>query len=353
MDVEALATSLLRRITSGKGLLVVAAIGGLLSLFRALTGPTSATFGELVILFILLYLDLALAPVPWQWAMGPDGRIRLGRGLVASLLFNALWVALFVRFSLALIAPHPYGGLPGPPGGASDLIAPVAAPWLINVTFAIVFGWTLAEKEAIESREHRTSQLLQQAQAKVLRNQLEPHVLFNALNDLSELVHEDPLAAEEALAHLADLYRTLTLHGKEDITTLGAERKLVEQYLGLEQIRLSDRLRIHWDWPDWADEVRLPPLFLQPLVENAIKHGIGPCVEGGELMIRCIREEEALVLGVANTGNPLPPQLMNGVGLENLRARLGLWEGIRANFRLTQDGIWTRAEVRWWPREVQ
>lgn len=337
---------------SGKGLLVVAVMGGLLALFRALTGPTAPTFSELASLLALLFLDLALAPVPWQWAMGQDDRFRVLKGLIAALVFNALWVALFVGAYVAFLSPNPGGLPPGPARGGLHSLAPVAAPWLLNVAFASILGWTLAESEAHESRERQTSLLLQQAKAKVLRNQLEPHVLYNTLNDISELVYEDPLAAEEALAKLADLYRTLTRHGQEDITTLGAERKLVEQYLALEQIRLSERLRIQWDWPNWADDVRLPPLFLQPLVENAIKHGIGPSVEGGELRIRCERKEDALILAVENTGIPLPSERSKGVGLENLQARLGLWEGIRAEFHITLDGIWTRAEVRWWPMEV-
>lgn len=352
MDAAILLSSVHRRITNGKGLLVVAVIGGLLALFRALTGPTAPTFMELASLLALLFLDFTLAPLPWQWAMGSCNRIRVLKGLLTALVFNALWVALFVGAYVALLSPNPGGIPPNPSGNGVHSLGPAAAPWLINVTFASILGWTLAESEALEARELQTTLLLQQAKAKALCSQLEPHVLYNTLNDLSELVYEDPLAAEEALARLADLYRTLTRHGQEDITTLGAERTLVAQYLALEQIRLSDRLRIQWDWPDWADAVHIPPLFLQPLVENAIKHGIGPSLEGGDLMIRCERREGSLLLTVENTGNPLSSERSEGVGLENLRARLGLWAGIRAEFRIMLDGTWTRAEVRWWPTEV-
>ena len=218
---------------------------------------------------------------------------------------------------------------------------------LLNVAFALVFGWAVAEREAMERREHRTAERLRSARARALQNQLEPHVLFNALNSLSELVHEDPLAAEEVIARLADLYRRLAVYGQEDLVTLGQERSLVEAYLAMEEMRLGERLRVAWDWPEWADREGLPPLFLQPLVENAIKHGISPCDAGGELEIRCGRTGGEVFLQVRNTGRPLSEARGTGVGLENLRARLDLWPGASARFTLEREGAWTVATLRW------
>ena len=246
-------------------------------------------------------------------------------------------------------------GLPGPPPhGPDGAWGPrPPRPWapglglaLLNVAFAIVFGWLFAQKEATEVRERRTAGLLRQSRSRALQNQLEPHVLYNALNGLAELVHEDPQAAEEMIARLADLYRLLTHHGEAEFAPLARERALVEAYLAMEGMRLGERLRVGWDWPAWADGVVLPPLLLQPLVENAIKHGISPAEAGGELRISLARDGTDLVLAVANRGRPLDG-VGAGTGLENLRARLELWTDAAARFTLGQAGGWTLAEVRW------
>ena len=193
--------------------------------------------------------------------------------------------------------------------------------------------------------------LLRQSQSRALQSQLEPHVLYNALNGLAELVHDDPEAAEEMIAKLADLYRMLTHHGEAELVPLMKERRLVETYFAMEQMRLGDRLRVSWDWPSWADAVVLPPLFLQPLAENAVKHGLSPCEDGGEIRFSCARDQDALVLTVANTGKPLAEGAKDGVGLANLKARLALWSG-SGTFTLEQDGPWTVATLRWTARSA-
>jgi hypothetical protein len=219
---------------------------------------------------------------------------------------------------------------------------------LVNLAAGIAFGWVYAAKEATEAGGRRTAGLLRQSQAKALQNQLDPHVLYNALNGLAELVHEDPLAAEEMIAMLADLYRRLTVHGETALIRLEQERRLVEAYLDMEQMRLGDRLRVSWDWPDWADPVLLPPYFLLPLVENAIKHGISPAEAGGEVVIACARDGARILLRVENTGAALGPG-RPGVGLGNLEARLRLWTELEGRFKLEARGRWTTATVLWTP----
>ena len=235
-----------------------------------------------------------------------------------------------------------------PPAGPRPL-HPGWGLGLANLAFAVLVGWLLAEKEAMAARERRTAGLLRQAEAKALQNQLEPHVLYNALSGLTELIHEDPLAAEEVVTQLADLYRSLTRHGKRDRVALGEERRLVEAYLAMEQMRLGERLKVTWDWPEWADAVAIPPFFLQPLVENAIKHGIGPCAAGGEVRIVCRRLGEALSLRVENTGAAPPDGASQGIGLGNLHARLALWAEAKGNVSLIRQGDWSVAEVNWTP----
>jgi len=113
----------------------------------------------------------------------------------------------------------------------------------------------------------------------------------------------------------------LTRHGSALSLPLAQERALLKRYLAIESLRLGDRLRIQWNWPPWADAIDLPPLLLQPLVENAVKHGIAASPEGGHLRIAVARQGVHLFLRVANTGAPWTPKA-EGKGLANLRERL-------------------------------
>ena len=306
--------------------------------------------------FLLLYAHLAFSPLPWQWSGDEAPRVGMGRGFVQALVFNVAWVAALLTLThLADRTGHPrppaWERPPMPPPGRFHPLNPGWGLGLVNVAFAIAFGWVMAEKEATEVRERWMAGLLRQSQSRALQNQLEPHVLYNALNGLSELVYEDPLAAEEVITRLADLYRMLTVHGNEDRVPLAAERRLVEAYLAMEQMRLGDRLRVAWTWPETCDGVLLPPFFLQTLVENAIKHGISPCDQGGEVRIACGREGTGMRLTVENDGCPLPSGFVRGVGLGNLEARLALWAEATGAFTLDRRGDWTVATLRWTPKE--
>jgi LytS/YehU family sensor histidine kinase len=132
---------------------------------------------------------------------------------------------------------------------------------------------------------------------------------------------------------------------------MAQERKLVEAYLAMEQMRLGERLGVHWNWPDWADAILVPPFFLQPLVENAIKHGISPSDQGGALAISCSRTGDAIALKVENSGCALADKPVMGVGLGNLEARLALWKPSSGTLTLERDGQGTVATVRWNTRE--
>jgi hypothetical protein len=365
MRQKVIIASLQRRLHHPANLLLVAMVGGMICIFRLLANARPPSIVELALPFVLLLAHVAFSPIPWQWTANEEPRAGLLRGFIQALLFNTFWVGLLL-IGMRWIAPfdamrRPHPSPPRMEAGTNDSrpemrmrppFLPEAGFGLLNIAFALVFGWISAEKEATEARERKTADLLRRSQSKALQNQLEPHVLYNALSSLSELVYEDPLAAEEVITRLADLYRMLMSHGKAEMTPLSQERKLVEAYLAMEQMRLGERLRVCWDWPDWADEIPLPPLFLQPLVENAIKHGISPSDQGGELRISCSRNGNAIELKVENSGRELVGNLENGVGLGNLKARLALWKQSSGVFMLERQGEWTVATVRWITRET-
>ena len=218
--------------------------------------------------------------------------------------------------------------------------------FLLNLPFAMVLGWFLADKERAESTEAELLERARQAQVRALQAQLHPHALYNTLGGLAELVHEDPDAAEEAIIGLVEMLRMLTRQSGATELPLGQERALLKHYLGIEEIRLGARLQVKWEWPEWADALKLPPLLLLPLVENAIKHGIAPHPDGGTLRIGVARTSRDIVFRVANTGQPFQPGQAEGTGLHHLRERLALTPRLDASLELRAEDGWTLAELR-------
>ena len=162
--------------------------------------------------------------------------------------------------------------------------------------------------------------LAQQAQLAALRARLNPHFLFNALHSVGALVPHDPARADKALECLGDLLR-YTL-GTEDQVMFSQEWRFTQDYLSFEQLRLGDRLRIDAEATPHAMSVPVPPLILQPLVENAVRHGIADRELGGRIELRADVRDDRLVLRVADDGNGSGSSAGDGVGLTSVRQRL-------------------------------
>ena len=298
--------------------------------------------------FLIAFAYGFLSPLPWRWTGDDRSRAPFLRGSAQALLFNGTIIAILVSASWFLVGTSPakaeiLGGGSRHPLSFWHILGFqlfVGTPMMTIIGAIISFGETTTEeKEAAEAR-------LEEAQWILLRGQLSPHVLFNSLNGLAELVRQDPEAAEQAILDLSELYRALLRHGDRMRAPLAEERRLVERYLAVEALRLGPRLRVTWDWDGTLDPVEAPPFLLQPLVENALKHGLAPHLEGGELAISLRREGEGLSLRVANTGRPMVLVLGNGVGLHNLEARLQLAYGPAASFHLGTEGPWSVATLR-------
>jgi sensor histidine kinase YesM len=178
---------------------------------------------------------------------------------------------------------------------------------------------------------------------------MNPHVLFNAISGLAELAREDGAAAEAALVKLAELLRRLLDHAGRMAAPLNEERDLVEGLLAVEQFRLGDRLTVRWVWDANLENLSAPPLLLQPLVENAIKHGIAPHRSGGELEIGLAGTPDEIRIWVANTGLPLKEGSPEGTGLSNLRQRLALMPGEPGRLDMRTENGRTLAELRFRP----
>jgi two-component system sensor histidine kinase AlgZ len=173
-----------------------------------------------------------------------------------------------------------------------------------------------------------------------LQARIRPHFLFNTLNSAIALVRVDPRRAEMMLEDLSDLFRHALAEQSEDVS-LAEEVMLARRYLDIEQVRFGDRLRIVWSLDPRAAAARVPPLFLQPLVENAVKHGVEPSPGGAEVKISTERRNSSVVIKVTNTVPAGQGRQGNGVAQKNVRDRLQLLHDVQGEFRtVLQDGVY-------------
>ncbi|MDL5032319.1 histidine kinase [Pelomonas sp. APW6] len=171
------------------------------------------------------------------------------------------------------------------------------------------------------------------AQLVELQSRIRPHFLFNTLNSAIVLVQLDPQRAEKVLEDLAELFR-VALSENGAAVSLAEEIELARRYLEIEQIRFGERLRVHWRLDPEADGARVPPLLLQPLVENAVRHGVEPNDDGGEIEVLTRRRGGQVELRVSNSVGPGPSRPGHGLALDNVRERLLLMHDVAAQFEL-------------------
>jgi len=341
MRLTHLMTPSWKRLTQPGPWLLVGVLGALWLGGAALIDGRWPTLREGLSPVLFLVLVLATGPWPWQWTGDDRSRAPLLRGLLQALPWSALLLSpILGGFALGgcgFGCEHTcVGGLP------PRLLVLVGT----SLAFSLLGGWLLCERDFEAGRADGQSRLAREAQGRALQSQMHPHVLYNALSGIAEMAREDGPATEEAIVGLAQALRQLTQHAAQLEAPLREERQLIEALLRLEQLRLGDRLRVQWVWDASLEATELPPLLLQPLVENALKHGIGPCREGGDLVIGLQREGEGLHLWVANTGRPLAEAPAERTGLSNLRQRLALRGEEGLSFHLGRDGDWTVAELR-------
>ncbi len=204
---------------------------------------------------------------------------------------------------------------------------------------AVALTYFFYTRGALAAREASAQAALRQAaesRLKLLESQLEPHMLFNTLANLRVLIGVDPIRAQHMLDHLIAFLRATQSGSRSDQQSLRAEFARIADYLALIAIRMGERLRLEFDLPDALADLRVPPLLLQPLVENSVKHGLEPSVAGGMIAVRARREDDDLVLSVRDTGSglsdaPLHPEAF---GLAQVRERLDTLYGSRASLCL-------------------
>jgi Histidine kinase len=276
------------------------------------------------------------------WLDGPP-RALLLRLLLLPPLFSVVLQLLVFLINWAGIA---LGLLQFPPG--------MPQGWLVLVSYALncsillwlwlavwvgvnmVTRWRLGE---IAKWQAETA--ARELELQVLRAQINPHFLFNALNNLRALINEDPARAREMVGRLSNTLRHTLQHSAKERVPLADELAVVRDYIALEQLHHEERLRVDWQVDPAAAAASVPPMLLQLLVENAIKHGIARTAGGGVVDIRIARRGEALQIAVDNPGHWRPEpgaQDSTGTGLVHLRERLKRAGGDGADCRIAAAG---------------
>jgi len=207
---------------------------------------------------------------------------------------------------------------------------------LFFVWAAIYFTYHYFERS---SKSLRLEASLREIELNNLKSQLNPHFIFNALNSIRALIDEDPARAKRAINQLSNLLRSSLSTGKKGLTPLEEELNIVRDYIGLEMIRFEDRLKTDFDIGPESLDFKVPPLMIQTLVENGIKHGISRLTQGGIIQLKTRVSGERLNIQIRNSG-----QYINGVrrstgglGLENTRQRLRLIYGEDATFSIRTE----------------
>jgi len=213
------------------------------------------------------------------------------------------------------------------------------------IYWCVVCGcWVMSHLQETRERERRSLELearLTQANLQALKMQLQPHFLFNALNAVSSLIHDNPKAADDVVGALSQFLRMSLEVSSQNEVPLPKELEFVNRYLDIQQARFGDRLRIRREIDPDAADAAVPPLLLQPLVENSIRHGIEARESGGVVTIRIQRLGQMLRLEVCDDGGGFNGRQLlaagQGIGLSNTKARLQALYGERHQFRLTAN----------------
>jgi hypothetical protein len=271
----------------------------------------------------------------------------LGTQLLAAVLSSALWLAAARAWAVVLDRLDVFPSLPSRlPQVAPGLLGLGAALFLLTAALHYLLGAFAASQDA-ERRALELEVASREAELRALRAQLHPHFLFNSLNSINALIAARPEEARRLCVRLADFLRRSLLVGARETIPLAEELDLAEQLLAIERVRFGDRLTHEIRAGDDARACLVPPLVLQPLVENAVTHGIAQLIEGGRIGIVAARRGDVLVVWVENPRDPESPGRAGaGIGLANVRRRLAALHGDEADVRVAASPESFRVELR-------
>jgi two-component system, LytTR family, sensor kinase len=317
--------------------------------------PWEARLLQHVMLYPFLLMSVwASLHVGWQpvWRAAP---VQLACALAFSVL--AAPALMLAEIMLGHMPWHQWPAHAMNPGLAGFVSGPAIPLWLASATsFFLTYGFGLALVAGFEFyRRLRDAQLrsaalersLNAAHLAALRMQLSPHTLFNLLHTIHGQIDWNPVVAQSMVVQLADLLRRLLKAGERELSRLCDELQFVRLYLDLQQKRFSDRLTVRVPANDTVPAAWVPSLILQPLVENAVVHGLAGHDAAVVIRVEALVHEETLFLRVINSMSRQQPTEHVGIGLKNVRERLAIQFGERATFHASKgdDDSWI-AEIR-------
>jgi len=253
--------------------------------------------------------------------------------LAAAIVLSAIWLLLFRLWARVLgeAAMH----------AVANREAVFVVTGILLYVIAVAFCYVLVAIEksrAVEQREITVKLLAREAELKALKAQLDPHFLFNSLNSISALCGSNPTSARTLTTLLAEYLRKSLRIGSAESITLSEELELASSYLAIERIRFGPRLEFEQNIEESVRGYRVPPLLLQPLVENAVTHGVGHLLDGGVVRIDAQRDGERVHITVENRCDPdRPSSRGEGIGLANARRRMAAFYGEGASIMVRDE----------------
>jgi two-component sensor histidine kinase len=306
---------------------------------HAFAVPLSLLFG-----FIVLSAWWVCRANPLTGGHRPGAALTTQLG--AAVQSSAVWCAIGTVWAVALDRLAGQG--PDRAGIFTEALLLFATGVPLYLISAIAHYLFLAfeASHAAQRRVLETEVSAREAELRALRAQLNPHFLFNSLNSIAALVGSDPEGARRMCERLGDFLRRTLALGARDAVTLGEELELVDRYLAIEQVRFGERLGFDKRIGPGAERCVVPPLLLQPLVENAVKHGVADRVEGGTIVIEAKREGGLLHVMVENPlDEEAPSRRGSGLGLDNVRRRLDVYGAREARLDAVRDGEMFRVSL--------
>ena len=284
--------------------------------------------------------------------LGVDRWAR-GKGMVFTVLYYTVLstIGVFIGFTVVALAfdPNALAWITQPRWIAAMA---VMSAIISTIMAAIFFSRARhANAEAALERERLRAERVEReatlANLRALQAQIEPHFLFNTLANVTSLIDREPATAKRMLDSFIRFLRASLAATRMEHTTLADESELIGAFLQVIQVRMGSRLRYTVDVAPELGSFALPPMLLQPVVENAIRHGLEPKVEGGEVAVRARKEDASVVIEIADTGVGFASTTRGGVGLSNLRDRLKLLYGERASLAIGENApAGTRVTVK-------
>jgi LytS/YehU family sensor histidine kinase len=255
---------------------------------------------------------------------------------VAALVTAGLWLEAGRNWLwlISPVAPTPYAVY-------ATMVMPAAlgAALVFMLASAVNYALTAAdERQAVTARMLQAEIGAREAELRALRAQVDPHFLFNCLHSISSLIGSDPSGARQMCIALAEFFRESLRAGAQSRIPLATEVDLVRRYLEIERLRFGSRLAVDIALDDRLQRATVPPLLLQPLAENAVRHGIATLVDGGCVSLRVAPDGARIAVRVENPYDPDEQHAGAGIGLKNVRARLETTYGPAATLRAETAG---------------